>query len=129
MQNENNLNSKIDSDKIDNEKIWRMFSDTNLNGVDYEWLDILDNIAEHGPAKSLDMIFDYYEIKNKRFDSYVNFLLACSHFTTEELEGTPNNRAYRRRLEQKAIKLMKLRKKDSNTNMNQFLYNNRNISV
>ena len=132
MQNENNL--KVDSieSKIDNEKIWRMFSDSDmlhLNGVDYEWLDILDNIAEHGPAKSLDMIFDYYEVKNKRFDSYVNFLLACSHFTTEELEGTPNNRAYRRRLEQKAIKLMKLRKKDSNTNMNQFLYNNRNVSV
>ena len=63
MQNENNLNSKNDSDKIDNDKIWRMFSDTNLNGVDYEWLDILDNIAEHGPAQSLDMIFDYYEVK------------------------------------------------------------------
>jgi len=132
MQNENNL--KVDSieSKIDNEKIWRMFSDSDishLNGVDYEWLDILDNIAEHGPAKSLDMIFDYYEMKNKRFDSYVNFLLACSHFTTEELEGTPNNRAYRRRLEQKAIKLMKLRKKDPTTNINQFLYNNRNMNV
>ena len=128
MENNDNTNES----KIDNDKIWRMFSDSDishLNGVDYEWLDILDNIAEHGPAKSLDMIFDYYEMKNKRFDSYVNFLLACSHFTAEELEGTPVNRAYYRRLEQKAIKLMKLRKKDSNTNMNQFLYNNRNISV
>ena len=131
MQNENNL--KVDSieSKIDNEKIWRMFSDSDishLNGVDYEWLDILDNIAEHGPAKSLDMIFDYYEMKNKRFDSYVNFLLACSHFTTEELEGTPVNRAYYRRLEQKAIKLMNVRQKDSNTDNNQFHYNDRNIN-
>ena len=69
MENNNNTNeSKIDSDKI-----WRMLSDVNLNGVDNEWLDILDNIAEHGPANSLDMILDYYEMKNKRFDSYVNF--------------------------------------------------------
>ena len=75
------------------------------------------------------MIFDYYEMKNKRFDSYLNFLLACSHFTTEELEGTPVNRAYYRRLEQKAIKLMKLRKKDPTTNINQFFCNNRNINA
>ena len=94
MQNENNLKVDFIESKIDNDKIWRVLSDANLNGVDYEWLDISDNIAEHGPAKSLDMIFDYYEVKNKRFDSYVNFLLAYSHFTTEELEGTPASKAY-----------------------------------
>ena len=47
MQNENNLKVDSTESKIDNDKIWRMFSDANLNGVDYEWLDILDNIAEH----------------------------------------------------------------------------------
>ena len=89
---------------MENDKIFIMFNDGNLNCVDYECLNILDNLAEHGPAKTLDMIFDYYAMQNSRFDSYVNLLLACSHFTTEELEGTHINRAYYRRLEQKVIK-------------------------
>ena len=114
---------------MDNDKIFIMFSDVNLNCVDYECLNILDNLAEHGPAKTLDMIFDYYAMQNSRFDSYVNFLLTFSHFTTEELEGTHINRVYYRRLEQKVIKLMKLRKKDNKININQFLYNNRNINI
>ena len=59
-------------------------------------------------------------------DAWSNYLLACSHFESTDLDG-PKNRAARRRLELKVKKLVKARKSDPHTNINQFMYNNQNL--
>jgi hypothetical protein len=57
---------------------------------------------------------------------WINFNIACSHFSKEEL-NEPTNRHAKRQLQTKIIKLLKQRKADPNKPINQFLYDNRNI--
>lgn len=108
--------------------IWKVFSNVDpVTGDDLDWIEIRDYLCEHGPAKSLEKIYDYYLDKFHRMDPWSVYLLTCSHFTLEELEGEKYNRAYRRRLEQKVIKLMKKREQDKSTPYQEFLYKNRNL--
>ena len=116
--------------KVDDSDLWKMFKNVDPDtGLDLDWLEVRDYLCEHGAAKGLEKVFDYYQMKNPRMEAYVNYLLACSHFTEEELEGTPINRAYRRRLETKVKKLLKKRESDKHTPIHQFLHDNKNIQV
>lgn len=79
-------------------------------GLKYTWLEIRDTLMNEGVAKALPLIFQYYLQEAKGFDPYSVYLLACSHFSKEEL-GDPANRNARRRLE---LKIRKLLKKEKN---------------
>ena len=101
---------------------WSLLSDVEpASGLSYAWLDIREALMEGGPAKGLPLIFDYYCEHNPSMDTYMNFLLACSHFTKEELE-MPTTKGARRRLELKMKKLMK--KQKGPINHRQFYYEN-----
>jgi hypothetical protein len=116
------------STNIDNKDIWKIFSNVDpVTGEDLDFVEIREYICEHGPAKGLDKLYDYYLSRFHRLDPWSVYLLTLSHFTLEDLEGCAINRAYRRRLEQKVIKLMKKREKDKSTPFNEFLYKNQNI--
>lgn len=99
-----------------------IFGDTKQE----EWTEILEHLKEHGPSQTLELIFDFYE-RYSPLDAWSNYLLACSHFTEEDLNICPTNRGTRRQLERRIAKLIKQRGKDPHTAMNQFLYNNRNL--
>ena len=89
---------------------WSLLSDVDpASGMPYAWLDILEVLAEGGPAKALPHIYDYYCEINPLMDSYMNYLLACSHFTKEEL-GDPVTKGARRRLELRLKKAVKKNK-------------------
>ena len=105
--------------------IWKVFSNVDpVTGDDLDWIEVRDYLCEHGPAKSLDRLYSYYLEKFSKLDPWSVYLLTCSHFTFEELEGEKYNRAYRRRLEQRVIKLMKKREQDKSTPYSEFLYKN-----
>ena len=106
--------------------VWKMMvSDVDQEtGLDFEFLEVRDYICEHGASKGLEKLFQYYMKKCEKFDPWTTYLLACSHFTLEELEGTAINRNYRRRLEQKVTKLMKAREKDKSSSFHEFLRKN-----
>ena len=119
--------SKTTPPVVSNE-IWKVFSNVDpVTGDDLDWIEVRDYLCEHGPAKSLDRLYDYYLENFHRMDPWSVYLLTCSHFTLEELEGEKYNRAYRRRLEQRVIKLMKKREQDKSTPYQEFLYKNRNL--
>ena len=119
--------SKHEHDKFD---LWKISSDIDPEtGLDYDFLQVREYICENGPAKGLEPLYEYYLSKFHKLDPWSVYLLACSHFTMEDLEGTPINRSYRRRLEAKVKKLMKLREKDKTTPFNEFLYKNKNVEV
>jgi hypothetical protein len=100
---------------------WSLMSDVDPeSGLPYAWLDIREALIEGGPAKALPMIFDYYCERNPYMDSYTNYLLACSHFTKEELE-MPNSKGARRRLELRIKKAVK-KNKGPIQNYRQFYY-------
>ena len=128
---ENNVEMKNDNSiKLDDKNLWKVLSNEDPEtGLPLDWIEARDYLIEHGPGKALEKFFDYYEKHNDKMSSWCNYLLACHHFTEEELEGTPINRAYRRRLAIKVQKLMKKREKDPFTPMNQFLHDNKNIEV
>ena len=129
IESKNEVESKGEA-KFDESAIWKLVSNVDpKTGEDLDWIMVKEYLVENGPVKGLEKVFEYYEMKNPKMDPWVNYLLACSHFTEEELNGTPMNRAYRRRLESKIAKLMKMRGKDKNTSLHQFLYDNRNVTV
>ena len=89
---------------------WQLLSDTDpTTGLPYAWLDILEVLTEGGPAKALPLIFSYYQERNPGMDDYMLYLLACSHFTKEEL-GDPVTKGARRRLELRIKKAVKKNK-------------------
>ena len=89
---------------------WSLLSDIDpVTGIDYAWLDIREALMEGGPAKALGLIYDYYQDRNPSMDSYMNFLLALSHFSKQEL-GDPVTKGARRRLELRIKKAMKKQK-------------------
>lgn len=102
---------------------WSLLSDVEpSSGLAYAWLDIREALVEFGPAKALPMIFDYYCERNNAMDAYMNYLLACSHFTKEEL-GDPTTKGARRRLELRMKKVLK-KNKGPVQNVKQFYYEN-----
>ena len=128
-ENKNEVDSKHEQEhnKFD---LWKISSDIDPEtGLDYDFLQVREYICENGPAKGLEPLYEYYLNKFHKLDPWSVYLLACSHFTMEDLEGTAINRSYRRRLEAKVKKLMKLREKDKTTPFNEFLYENKNIEV
>lgn len=98
-------------------------------GLEYAWLDIRKRLCDgEPPVEVLPAIFEYYEEKNNKCDSWINYQLACSHFQPDEIGG-PKNRFERKKLEAKIKKLMKLRLKKPAQAMNQFLAENANVSI
>jgi hypothetical protein len=87
---------------------WSLFSDKDpVSGLSYDWLDIRETLMGiDGVAKALPMIFDYYCKINQRMDPFLNYSLACSHFTAEEL-GDKVTRSSQKRLMQRVKKLIK----------------------
>lgn len=103
---------------------WSLLSDIDpVTGIDYAWLDIREALMEQGPAKVLGQIYDYYQDRNPSMDSWMNYLLACSHFTKEEL-GDPIGKGARRRLELRIKKAVK-KNKGPVQNYRQFYYENK----
>ena len=116
------VESKEAPDKFD---LWKISTDIDPEtGLDWDFLQIREYICENGPAKGLEPLYEYYINKFHKLDPWSVYLLTCSHFSMEELEGTPINRSYRRRLEANVKKLMKKRETDKNTPFNEFLYKN-----
>jgi hypothetical protein len=95
------------------------------SGLDFAWLDIRDRLCNgEKPIDVLPAIFYYYEEKNPRMDHWLNYLLACNHFTKEEIGG-PQHRQARKRLEAAVKKLMKGKAQKPGMNMHQYLYENK----
>jgi hypothetical protein len=103
----------------------RMMNDYDENGVSYDWLEVRDELCIHG-VKALPLVFDYYQNHSNNFDSWTNFLFACSHFTDAELD-LGGNRSMRRIMTMKLKKLLALRSKNQNQNIHQFLRENKKI--
>ena len=123
---ETQFDEKTASEAPINKDIWKIFSNIDpVTGEDMEFVEIREYICEHGPSKGLDKLYDYYLSRFHRLDPWCVYLLTLSHFTQEDLEGCAINRAYKRRLESKVIKLMKRRDKDKSTPFNEFLYKNK----
>ena len=102
---------------------WSLLSDVDpVSGLPYAWLDVREALMEGGPAKALPHIYAYYQERNPQMDSYMNYLLACSHFTKEEL-GDPTTKGARRRLELRIKKALK-KNKGPVQNVRQFYYEN-----
>ena len=115
--------------KFDNE-LWSIVSNVDpVSGLNLDWLEVREYLCEHGAGKGLEKVFSYYEQHNPYMGSWENFLLACSHFSLEDLEGCAINRRYRRNLELKIKKLIKKRESDKNTPIQEFLYKNSKITV
>ena len=94
-------------------------------GLSYDWLEVREQVVIHG-VKALRHLFEYYQRNNPHFDDQLNYMCACSHFTPEDLE-LPTNRATRRALEARIQKLLKIRAKNPNENIQQFLRNNASV--
>ena len=92
------------------------------SGLSYDWLEVREQVVLHGVG-ALRHLFEYYERNNPYFDSQVNYMCACSHFSAEDLE-LPTNRATRRALEARVKKLLKIRDKNPTETMQAFLRNN-----
>ena len=104
----------------------RLISDTDpLSNLPYDWLDILDKFKENvgNEIAVLPDIFQYYQDHSEHFDSWVNYLLACSHFTEYEL-GLPTSKKMRNKLENKIQQLIRKRKKNPHENINSFYRKN-----
>ena len=87
--------------------VWSMFSDVDqVSGLKYSWLEIREVLmSENGVAKALPLIFEYYCEQNSRMDPYINYSLACSHFTAEEL-GDVITKSSQKRLLQRVKRLI-----------------------
>ena len=61
-------------------------------GMNYEVCQALQQNAGNGvqaiPGEfpGIDHLFDYFQQYNTNFDQWVNYLLACSYFTEDELQ-------------------------------------------
>jgi hypothetical protein len=110
--------------------VFKLLSDTDPDtGLKFDWIDIRDQLINGAsPGDVLPLIFDYYMQHNQKMDAWCNYLLACSHFTHQELNGN-QNRAARRKLELKVKKLLKARSLNPHQQINQFMYENRNLNL
>lgn len=110
--------------------IWSIVSDKDPEtGLPLSWLEVRDYLVEHGAAKGLHKVFEWYLERMPELDPWCVYLISCSHFTEEELEGTPINRNYKRRLEMKVKKLLKVRAQDSSSHTLDFYRKNAHINV
>lgn len=98
-------------------------------GLHFEWLEIRDKLMNGAKVGDvLPLIFDYYSSQCESMDAWCIYLLTCSHFDPSDLDA-PQNRFQRKRLEAKVKKLIKARKQEPNTNINEFMYKHQNIEV
>ena len=75
----------IDAPVSDFDK-FRLISNTNEVGIPWDWVELMKKLDEGLYDGYLEDVFDFYEnLHGDHFDSYTNFQLACSHFTTAEL--------------------------------------------
>ena len=109
------IESKEEKEDITSEmerEAWGLLSDVDpVTGLKYSWLDIREVLMTQGVASALPLMFEYYLDVNGAMDPYMNYMIACSHFTPEEL-GHPATKNARRRLQLKMRKLL-AKKKDS----------------
>ena len=78
---------------------FRLLNDRNEKNIPYDWIELMQKIDDIGLYDGyLNDVFDFYEGLHPHFDSYMNFQLSCSHFTTEELKlkSTQMNRLLRK---------------------------------
>ena len=122
--NDNNVVIDFDSSKIksDDVEFLNIVSDTDVSGVPWAWYEVREKLCEKGIG-ALQDVFEYYQEYNHFFDPWTNYLLACSHFDKEELNGK-NNRQYRKQLEFKVKKLIKQQAKEPNKHMYQIMREN-----
>ena len=115
------------SDTTTSREAWSLLSNVDpITNLKYSWLDIREVLMSDGPSKALPMIYDYYMEEGNRLDPYTNFLLACSHFTSEEL-GDPVTKSAKRRLELRLRKLLKKRAKNPHESFNKFCRDNSDV--
>ena len=125
------LSSNLHQEKTQYDRdVFKLLSDTDPEtGLKFDWIDIRDQLVNGAsPGDVLPLIFDYYMEHNPRMDAWCNYLLACSHFTHDELNGH-QNRTARRKLEVKVKKLLKARSRKPHQEINQFMYENRNLNL
>ena len=89
----------------------------NENEVNYAWEKVRNELMKDG-VKAIKFVFEYYQNVNPKLDPWINFCLASSHFTTEELEGSGKN--YKKRLEYEVKQLMKKAKTNEFKEKNYF---------
>ena len=102
-----------------------LVSEYNIDGVPHEWLKIRDRLVKENNIYpgAIDDIFHYYEAHNEKFDSWTNYLLACSIFTDKEL-NLPTCKKEREKLEKKIKQLLRKRDKNPDENLHEFLRKN-----
>ena len=95
------------------------FFETNIEEktTNYEWEKVKQELMKDG-IKAIKFVFEYYQQENPKFDPWINFCLASSHFTKEELEGS--GKSYKKRLEYEVKKLMKKSKTNEFKEKNYF---------
>jgi hypothetical protein len=108
--------------------VFSLISDVDPEtGLSFAWLDIRQKLMDGvPPGDVLVDIFEYYQEKNPKMDAWLNFQLALSMFTKEELDG-PMNRNGRKKLEQAVKKLIAKRSKKPMQEMNQFMFENQGL--
>ena len=73
---------------------FRMLNNTDEKGIPYDWIELMEKLDTIGLYDGyLNDVFDFYEDLHPHFDSYTNFLLACSHFSDEELKLKTANKS------------------------------------
>ena len=78
---------------------FRLLGDRNEKGIPYDWIELMEKLDTIGLYEGyLNDVFDFYEGLHPHFDSYMNFQLACSHFSESELKlkSTQMNRLLRK---------------------------------
>ena len=87
-------NGHIEDVKPSEFDAFRMLNNTDEKGITYDWIELMNKLDDEGLYENfLNDIFDFYEDLHPHFDSYTNFLLACSHFTDEELKMKTANKS------------------------------------
>lgn len=113
----------IDDEKkcSDREAMSILSSKDPVTGLEYDWLNIRDRLCNGDlPGAVLPDIFNYYCEQNPKMDLWMNYLLSCSHFTKEELDGS-QNRNGRKKLEQSVKKMLTARSKNPHQNIREFM--------
>ena len=101
-----------------------LISDSDEAGVPLDWYPVRADVVKNGVG-AIESIFDYYQ-EHTQFDPWVNYQLACSYFTDEEL-GLTGNRAFRRALEGKVKRMMVMKKKNPNMSDWSIIRNSANV--
>ena len=103
---------------------FNLISDSDETGVPLDWYPVRADVVKNGVG-AIESIFDYYQ-EHTQFDPWVNYQLACSYFTDEEL-GLTGNRAFRRALEGKVKRMMVMKKKNPNMSDWSIIRNSANV--